>query len=127
MSSASVSLMEVGHSFLRGPSLLSKYLNKSCLNCRLSSALWPLNKSSEGAFYRVFNFLSLRFVFRCRVIFPCVYTHVNFNDVNKIKARYKVLSLNVKLTEVLLLRLHATFHALPLFYFRVEILCAFAL
>ena len=32
-------------------------------------------------------------------------THVNFNHVNKREARYKVFRLNVKLTEVLLLRL----------------------
>ena len=54
MSSASVSLMEVGHSFSRGPSLLSKYLNKPCLNRTVLSALWPLNNSSEEAFYWVF-------------------------------------------------------------------------
>ena len=30
-------------------------------------------------------------------------THVNFNHVNKIEARYKALRLNVKLSEVLLL------------------------
>ena len=41
--------------------------------------------------------------------------HVNFNHVIKIEARYKVLRLNVKLSEVLLLRLRATFHKLPLF------------
>ena len=29
--------------------------------------------------------------------------HINFNHVNKIKARYKVLRINVKLSEVLLL------------------------
>ena len=44
--------------------------------------------------------------------------HVNFNHVNKIEAGYKVLRLNVKLSEVLLLRLRATFHKLPLFYLR---------
>ena len=44
--------------------------------------------------------------------------HVNFNHVNKIEAGYKVLRLNVKLSEVLLLRLRATFHTLPLFYLR---------
>ena len=43
-------------------------------------------------------------------------TQVNFHHVNKIEARYKVLRLNVKLSEVLLLRLRATFHTLPLFY-----------
>ena len=43
-------------------------------------------------------------------------THVNFNHVNKIEARYKVLRLNVKMSEVLLLRLRATFHILPLLY-----------
>ena len=35
---------------------------------------------------------------------------VNFNHVNKIEARYKVLRLNVNLSEILLLRLRATFH-----------------
>ena len=49
-------------------------------------------------------------------------THVNFNHVNKIEATYKVWTLNVKLSDVLLLRLHATFHALPLFYLRTLIL-----
>ena len=87
MSSTSVSLMEVGHSFSRGPFLVSKYLNKSCLNSTVLSALWALNKSSEGAFYRVFNRLPLWVDFHCRVIFLCVYTYVTFNDVNKIEAR----------------------------------------
>ena len=41
---------------------------------------------------------------------------VNFNHVNKIEARYKVLRLNVQLGEVLLLRLRATFHTWSLFY-----------
>ena len=41
-------------------------------------------------------------------------THVDFNHVNKIEAKYKVLKLNGKLNEVLLLRLRATFHSLPL-------------
>ena len=70
-----------------------------------------------------FNYLrfklasSLRVDFHCRVIFKCVYTNVNLNYVNKREARYKVLSLNVKLSEVEILRLRATFHALPLFCF----------
>ena len=33
-------------------------------------------------------------------------TQVNFNHVNKLEVRYKVLRLNVKLSEFLLLRLH---------------------
>ena len=33
----------------------------------------------------------------------CTLTHINFNSVNKIEARYKVLRRNVKLSEVLLL------------------------
>ena len=33
-------------------------------------------------------------------------THVNFNHVNQIEVRHKVLRLNVKLSEFLLLRLH---------------------
>ena len=41
-------------------------------------------------------------------------THENFNHVNKVEARYKVLRLNVKLSEVLFLCSHATFHTLPL-------------
>ena len=45
-------------------------------------------------------------------------TPLNFNHVNKLEARYKVLRLNAKLSEVLLLRLRATFHTLPLFYLR---------
>ena len=28
--------------------------------------------------------------------FTCVYTHVNFNHVNKVETRYKALSLKVK-------------------------------
>ena len=43
---------------------------------------------------------------------------VKFNHVHKIEARYKGLRLNLKLSEVLLLRLRATFHTLPLFYLR---------
>ena len=43
---------------------------------------------------------------------------VNFNQVSKIEARYKVLTLNVKLNEVLLVRLRAAFHTLPVFYLR---------
>ena len=45
-------------------------------------------------------------------------THVNCNHVNKIEARYKVLRLNAKLSEVILLRLRATFRILLLFYLR---------
>ena len=33
---------------------------------------------------------------------------INFNDINKIEARYKVLRINMKLSEVLLLSLRAT-------------------
>ena len=33
-------------------------------------------------------------------------SHVNFNHVNKIEVRYRVLRLNVKLSEFLLSRLH---------------------
>ena len=51
---------------------------------------------------------------------------VNFNQVNKIEARYKLLRLNVKLSEILLLRLRATFHTLPLFYLRTQILRTYA-
>ena len=36
-------------------------------------------------------------------------TQVNFNHAIKIEARYKLLRLNVKLSEILLLRLRATF------------------
>ena len=61
--------------------------------------------------------ISLRVDFHCRVIFTCVYTNVNLNYVNRREAKYKVLSINVKLSEVQILRLRATFHALPLFYF----------
>ena len=45
-------------------------------------------------------------------------THVTSNHVNKIEARYKVLRLNVKLNEVLRLRLRAAFDTLPVFYLR---------
>ena len=48
--------------------------------------------------------------------FTCVYTYVIFNHVNKVEARYEALSLKVKLCEVQLLPLRATFHSLPLFY-----------
>ena len=37
--------------------------------------------------------------FHCRVMFTCVYTHVNFIRVNRIEARHKLLNLNVKLSE----------------------------
>ena len=36
--------------------------------------------------------MPLRVDFHCRVIFTCVYKHANFNLVNKIEGRYKVLS-----------------------------------
>ena len=36
--------------------------------------------------------MPLRVDFHCRLIFTCVYKHVNFNLVNKIEARYKMLS-----------------------------------
>ena len=49
-------------------------------------------------------------------------THANarkfYNHVNKMEVRDKVLNLSVKLSEVLLLRLRATFHTLPRFYLR---------
>ena len=47
-------------------------------------------------------------------------THVNFNHLNKIEARYKVLSLNKKLSEVQLLRLRATLRALPIIFASVN-------
>ena len=50
--------------------------------------------------------------FHCRVIFKCLYTHVNFTRVNKIVTRYEVLHLNVKIGEVQLL-------LKPLFYLRM--------
>ena len=53
-------------------------------------------------------------------------THGNLNHVNKIEARWKVLSLNEKLSEVQLLRLRATFHALPLFCLQTQILRTYA-
>ena len=57
----------------------------------------------------------LRVDFHCRVIFMCLYTHVNFTRVNKIEARYEVLRLNVKLTKVqLLCLLGKTFHSFTL-------------
>ena len=43
---------------------------------------------------------------------------VKFNHVNKIEARYKVLRLNERLSEVHLLRLFAAFRELPLLYLR---------
>ena len=45
-------------------------------------------------------------------------TRVNFNNVNNIEARCNVLTLNVKLSEVQLLRLRATVYALSVFYLR---------
>ena len=48
----------------------------------------------------------------------CTLTQVNFNHVNKIEARCKLFRLNVTLSKILLLRLRATFHTLPLFYLR---------
>ena len=57
----------------------------------------------------------LRVDFHCRVIFMCLHRHVNFTRVNKIEARYKVLCLNVKLTNVqLLCLLGKTFHSFTL-------------
>ena len=47
--------------------------------------------------------------------FLATLTQIHFNHVNKIEARYKLLRLNLKLSEILLLRLRATFHKLPLF------------
>ena len=52
--------------------------------------------------------------FHCRLIFTYVTIHVNFTHVNKIETRYEVLRLNMKLSEIKLLRM--MFHALPLFY-----------
>ena len=46
----------------------------------------------------------------------CLLMHINFNHVNKTEARYKVLRINMKLCEVLLLSLRATFHTKPLVY-----------
>ena len=57
----------------------------------------------------------LRVDFPCRVIFTCLYTHVNFTRVNKIEASYEVSRLNVKLTNVPLLCLRGkTFHSFTL-------------
>ena len=39
-------------------------------------------------------------------------THVNFNDVNKVEARYLVLRLNMKLSEVLLAYVRPFMHCL---------------
>ena len=47
--------------------------------------------------------------------------------INKLEARNKVLRLNVKMSEVLLLRLRATFQTLPLYdYFWTLILRTYA-
>ena len=46
----------------------------------------------------------------------CVLMHINCNHINKLEARYKVLRINMKLSEVLLLSLRATFHTEPLVY-----------
>ena len=62
---------------------------------------------------------SVRVDFHSRIIFTCLYTDANFNHINKIEPRYKVLSLKVKLIEIQLLSLRATFHALPLYYLRM--------
>ena len=53
----------------------------------------------------------------------CTLTQVNFNHVNKTDVRYKVLRLNVKLSEFLLLRLHnctCSFSYMYCFYFICE-------
>ena len=52
-------------------------------------------------------------------------TYVNFNRVNQIEVRHKVLRLNVKLSEFYFyayIIVRAAFHTLPLFYLRTEIL-----
>ena len=64
--------------------------------------------------------VSFRMDSHCRVLFTCVYTHANFTRVNKIEARYRVLSLNMKWSEIQFLRLRATFHALPLLYLEIH-------
>ena len=48
------------------------------------------------------------------IIFSYAYIHVNFTHVNKIETWYEVLCLNMKLSDIKLLRM--MFHALPLFY-----------
>ena len=59
--------------------------------------------------FAYFSFF-LRVGFHCREILTCVYTHVNFSRGNILEAR--VSSLDVKLSEVQLLCLRATFHTL---------------
>ena len=52
-------------------------------------------------------------------------THVNFNHVNQIEVRHKVLRLNVKLSEFYFyayIIVRADVHTLPLFYLRTQIL-----
>ena len=72
-----------------------------------------------NSLYLTLVLIPLRVDFHCRVIFTCVYKHANFNLVNKIEARYKLLSFFFsKLSEVQILRLRATFQTLPLFYLR---------
>lgn len=58
------------------------------------------------------------------VISTYVYMHINFTQ--KIEARYKVSSLNVKLSEVQILSLCVTFLTLPLFYMWKYIVCTYA-
>ena len=65
---------------------------------------------------------TLRLIFTDAFLAMHVNALVNFNHINKIEARYKLFRLIVKLSEILLLRLRATFQTLPLFYLQPEIL-----
>lgn len=79
--------------------------------------------AGAGAGVYLFFFFLIEFCFRVRVsVFPlpCNFyvPGVNFTRVNKIKARYKLSSLNVKLSEVRTFTfiLRSTFYTLPLFH-----------
>ena len=74
------------------------------MKCDKGNVVWNSANSLKVTFSLPLSSY-LRVEFYCGVTFTCVYTHVNFNHVNKIEARYKELSINVNLIEVQLLLL----------------------
>ena len=61
-----------------------------------------------------------------RNFYLSVHAHVNFTLVNQKEARYEVSRLNVKLSDVRILRFRATFQTLHLFYLRTKLLRTYA-
>ena len=96
----------LGNSWWGFPSRFSKSLP----HFRLKSVIFKKIFLKILSNSRTDFFFFLRVDFHCREIFTCVYKHVNFTRGNKIEAR--VTSSNVKLSEVQLLCLRATFHTL---------------